>query len=777
MPTKQLAARRSIKISLVLSLASLNLAAFTQSKADSLLSGYSEKYKQEKISLIRDKEQYISGETIFAKGFVFTGYELSDISSNLFIEILDKRKKIISQSISPIYKGVSETSLKLPDSLSTGVYYLRAYTKRMLNFDERFQYLKPVIIYNPKEHYAIVADTSQWSFTAMPEAGKLIDGVPSKIVIRFLGSKININSITGTLSDKTSNSVLASFHPLDHNVALCKLTPAFGHIYEIRLTDSSKRVQTRVLPNVSASGVAMSMEQTDTTLTYTINFKNIPQNQTFRLIGTNNFDIVYKAKISSVDTIFRRTFTTKNMAKGVVRFSLFDDSFNLKAERLCFLTPDKPSAPQLNILKKNLTPRGENELAVKLDSNTICFIAAIDEGTDDVSHVDLISSLWLTSDFIDEIKSPSEYFHNVTNNKKEAIDALMMSEKWRRFDWGQLLSGNLPDTPFPDDNYLSYNGQILYKNKPVENASANLMFYFADSSRQLFQIKTDKTGHFQLNGLIFEGAASVTCYSGDKKFDNKLLKLTLTRDSGEKHYLSPLPQNNYITTTLDERLSGQILRSVQTLKNVAMAHDKSKQLQEVIVRAKAKSATQELDERLSSGRFYNPRETIYDFVNKDQKTGASTVAQWIRGRVPGDEKSFSYFVNEFQVQKTDLDIPVSDVAMIKVQGKGASHQIFIYLKTGAALQSAGYSTKAGSIAVAGYEKQNYPFEAPALTHNEETLGTDIRSLLLWSDFMLTEGETAIEHIKFTNNDHPKKIKISVIGLSNSIPFSFHRILL
>jgi len=62
-----------------------------QDKIDSALSQLSEQLPDENISLLVDKKYYVAGETIVFKAFVFSGYQLSNTSTNLSIDLLEQK--------------------------------------------------------------------------------------------------------------------------------------------------------------------------------------------------------------------------------------------------------------------------------------------------------------------------------------------------------------------------------------------------------------------------------------------------------------------------------------------------------------------------------------------------------------------------------------------------------------------------------------------------------------------------------------------------------------
>ncbi len=750
-------------------------AIYSQNRIDSLIHLLEANYQQEKIYLCRDKAEYISGESIFLKGFVFAGYQLSDISSNLFVEILDKQKNLIAKSVSPVFKGITETVVRLPDTISTGVYYLRAYTKWMLNFDERFQYAQPIVIYNPKTDVSFTPDLTKWDFRAVPEGEKLLDGVPAKLAIRFFDLERPTIVAKIKLFDRTENTVVEGFSPLDQNVAVCRFTPLFGHTYEAEVTDSFGMTRKQVLPQVVQSGVVLNVLQNDTSIDYLISSVRQPDVRSFRLVGTIDNIIVYKASIKMSGDVFSRSVSTKEFPAGVLRLSLFDDAYNLQAERLCFVYPKAPGTPNVRTIKKNLRARGENEVSIEADSSAILFVTAFDDEDGRVTSLpDIVSSFWLTSDFVREIKDAGQYFNDVSRDKKQALDGIMISEKWERFDWQKVLSGSFPKVIYQDDGYLAFSGQAEYKDKPFPGAKISFIVHYPDSTKQVLLVETDDDGKFVLRDLIFEESASIDYFLQDKKVDRIYFTIRFSPGLQWYPYKMMLPKNNLVAIKKDVRFEARLLNEINTLRNDAALNKRVKELEEVVVWTKTKSATQALNEKLSSGRFYNSRETIYDFVNKEQMTTATSVLQFVSARVLCDNyHPCSYFVDEFPVTRQDLSqILINDVAMIKIQGKLNAHIILVYLKTGGEFVGVNRNSGKNTISVAGYEKAENVRLNYSMPEYRNAISKDSRVVLLWSDLLVSDGQTENTRVIFFNNDFSKRIRVSVMGIDgNGEPFS------
>ena len=111
--------------------------AGAQTRLDNIRQMLEQAPVQEKVHLQLDNTCYYKGDTIWYKSYVVRADSLiySDMSRILYVELLSpdglvvKRENII---VSP--DGYSDGNFVLMDSLYSGYYEIRAYTRWMLNF-------------------------------------------------------------------------------------------------------------------------------------------------------------------------------------------------------------------------------------------------------------------------------------------------------------------------------------------------------------------------------------------------------------------------------------------------------------------------------------------------------------------------------------------------------------------------------------------------------------------------------------------------------------------
>ncbi len=157
-------------------------------------------------------------------------------------------------------------------------------------------------------------------------------------------------------------------------------------------------------------------------------------------------------------------------------------------------------------MKLNESPRASNTFSIHPDQNNSAYTVLVMDGSSENPEDEnsLLSTLWLTGDISSKIYKPAQYFTTDRNN--EALDALLISEKWKRFDWRTMMSGTFPIISNKPQPYISYKGKVTIMGKPAANTEVNLLFRMPENGNKLTQIKTDANGFFTLKGLVFEDA-------------------------------------------------------------------------------------------------------------------------------------------------------------------------------------------------------------------------------------------------------------------------------
>jgi hypothetical protein len=756
-----------------------------QSKLDIAIDNLEKNYSQEKVYILFDKDQYVAGDQLNFQSFVFDGYNLSSISKTLYVELYNQSKNLIDKKVILINEGRASGTFSLNKTLNEDIYFVRAYTNWMANFDSEWNFIKPIHIYNSTSKKKLVlSEESKWSITASPEGGTFIDQISTKIAVRLYSQGKSPKSWSGYLIDSEfPNEKLQSFKSLDENVAIFSMIPKFGKTYKIIVEDESGHSQITTLPLIQNSGVNLKIDNEQSGIKYTINAINLSNNlQNYTVVGIVSNRLAYKAKIKSKNQQVISTIPVNEIGQnGIMQISLFDEKDNLVAQRLSFLPLKKTNEITLENKNINNNTRTLNSFEIKQNSNHSSFTVLIKDITDleSSSKENILSHLFLQQDFKNPIKNPAQYFSKESN--KEALDAILISEKWKRFDWTKLIAGQKPVIKYNlvDNEFISYKARLALNSRPLANTDLNLVFKNNDGEPLLSQFTTDQNGDIFINNLNFEESYFVNYFlnSNNKQQDNLTLKLKLIIETD----ISKLnfPQTGYTLKEVDTDyiLPASVKKAFENAKNnEKILHDET-MIEEVKIIKRKSDAIKKLNDELTSGMFSSMNANIFDFVNDNQDALASRdILQWLQGRVAGLQMIMvepgkympvirgveaGIFLDEMNVDVEVIkNIDIGNIAMVKVI-KGnilIGNSILVYTRTANIKPSVqGASKNNNKVEIKAYDS---PTTFPTIDYSKDkykNLINDWRQNLYWNP------QFSNSKIIFFNNDNANNREITIIG--------------
>lgn len=776
------------------------LASFShihsQRSADKALQYINENLSQENIYILTDKDLYLSGETLWFNAMVFRNFTISELSTNFFIELYDKNKKQILRKRFPIFNGVAQGSFQIPESLSEDIYFVRAYTPMMSNLSEDFQYIKQIPIYNPSSPKKLVTDrSSSWSATAHPEGNSFIVGNQSKIAIRLHNIGIPPSQWEGYIIEKDHpEKKITTFKGLDENVGVFSLTPEKDKIYEVVITDNNGLQKSVVLPKASEKGISLQVVSEKDNIKYKI--KNTGESIPYYTVIANIGDqLVYKAKVNQLKDAFQ-TIPTNQLINSILQLTVFDDKENVLVSRICFVMPQK-----LNIATPEIKPeiistdkRALNTLEIKPLKDIINYSVAVfdPEFKKSLQDEDLLSSLWLTGVIRSKIDRPSQYFTEKRNT--EALDALLISEQWKTFDWKEIIKGNYPSIINNPSKYISYKGRVTLNAKPAPQQTLLMLVDGGRSGSEFFQVETDSNGEFFFDNMLFEKTIKITYqFNGAntalKSRTNVFINPTNTFIPLKKE-LPAIEGYQLVDRASDPSQPAEISKIIAAQKAKKEYDEKIITIEEVKLKAKKKDLTTELNNKLSSQLYRSMSETVFDFVNENQSAaGSQNILQWLQGRAAGLTINYENGIPTPYIRQTKANVyldemltdasalsglSVDNIAMVKIIKDGAigmsgggSGGVLIYTKRGDTKPV----TKANSLSemvnlnffvMEGYNtSEKYP-DSDYGNSELSKISSDHRPLLYWNPNMEIDSDTPAK-IDFYNNDTAKKFHFLIIG--------------
>lgn len=139
---------------------------------------------------------------------------------------------------------------------------------------------------------------------------------------------------------------------------------------------------------------------------------------------------------------------TDSLPIGIAQVTIFDAHLQPQAERLVFVNQHKQLYINMITNKTQYQPREEVQLSLSVrDQDSIPVqgnfsVAVVDEKNltmaDDKQHT-ILSQLLLSTDLKGEIYEPSFYFDPKEPKADTALDYVLLTHGWRRFEWKNLM--------------------------------------------------------------------------------------------------------------------------------------------------------------------------------------------------------------------------------------------------------------------------------------------------------------------------------------------------
>ncbi len=431
---------------------------------------------QEKVYVHTDNNCYFIGDTLWYKAYVVRADDLhpTNMSKMLYVELLapdgvvvDRQRVVVSD------KNYTCGQFALKDSLYSGYYEIRAYTRWMLNFnvtsrpytrDDRalfynYQmardyyrdweglYSRIVPVYSrPREagdydgKYMYARPKREVPFvkkdkllcTFFPEGGMLVNGLESRVAFEVTDQDGQALTLSGQLDGATA---VKSGHM---GRGTFTYTPADkGDRGQVSFTWNGS-THTFRLPKAEEAGAVVSLQNPD--------FDGDGQSPTFTLRSRGCTPAAYAVLCRGRLMLFGRlqgdgaiTPDVSQLATGVNELMVFDASGNVLAARPFFVNHHDMATPlRVTTDKTDYKPYEPIRLSITAADGTAGLPVSVslrDTRTDDSSYSDgnMLTDLLLSSDLKGFIASPAYYFESDDATHRRDLDVLLMVQGWRKY--------------------------------------------------------------------------------------------------------------------------------------------------------------------------------------------------------------------------------------------------------------------------------------------------------------------------------------------------------
>lgn len=331
----------------------------------------------EKTFLQTDRPVYRSGDMVFFKCFVMNALsgKPSRKSNILFVELVNEQDKPIRQALLNASQFKTDGSFLLPDTLASGHYWLRAYTKKSLHLPETSMYVQAIYVINastPDSHDfsagtvksspKIPADDSI-RVQFFPEGGTLVGGTETMVAIKATDANNDPAAVSGFVSDN-GDSVVARFFTNTAGLAKFRFFCWTWHTYQLHITRSRQPDLVYRFPPVNLFGAQVGIVEKNgiRKLRVVLEDSIFRKDKITYILGVSGDSLCFSGVgRGSYDQVLPEY----RFPKGIARFLLFDEKQRLLSERRTYINGNDPLI-QLTADKPNYSAREKAVLALQL---------------------------------------------------------------------------------------------------------------------------------------------------------------------------------------------------------------------------------------------------------------------------------------------------------------------------------------------------------------------------------------------------------------------------
>jgi hypothetical protein len=383
-----------------------------------------------------------------------------------------------------------------------------------------------------RKYFKIPDVEKTFDVSFFPEGGYAPSSVNTTIAFKALNTHGRSEDVKGEIFDD-QQQLCARFESSHLGMGRFKLSYAPGRKYYAVCTNKEKLSKRFDLPEPSENAISLKTVWEDNKLLVRVlksTDYNIPP-QTQLIVQMRGIPLYIEPWDQSKSYIaFEKDF----FPAGVAHLLLVDKDKNILSERLVFSSQNSALAKiTIELNKEKYQTRDKINLSVRItDENkaplpgsfSLAVVDATGANIDSTSNI--ISTLLLTSEIKGYIEDPASYLRHDSKKTEAALDVLMMTQGWRRYDIPNLLKGKLTKPlqyPVELGEEVSGKAEGVFSSLKEGNIS---LLALKDSVEGMELAKTDEKGRFVFKKLEYrEGTRYIIQATSNSKSKKAFLEM------------------------------------------------------------------------------------------------------------------------------------------------------------------------------------------------------------------------------------------------------------
>ena len=528
----------------------LNAQENTQlKKVSEKLAIYKEEFSPEKVYLQTDKDYYTNSDTLWFKTYIVDGisHNTSDKSRVVYVELVDSKQNVIA--LRKIYAGFDGGSgdIALVENIEEGIYFLRAYTKYMLNDEEPVLFQKEIMIWTTainsnkksqkvskkrREKEVITKEitaklSSRPIVQFFPEGGNLVAGLNNVLGFKVTNEEGTGIALEGKIIDE-NGSLISMFSTYEFGLGRVqfKVEPNIDYFAEIEIEG---KVAKYSIPKPMDKGYVLQISNRGEYFQIRVAANLVDGLNGLLLVGHLRGETFLEHLIeNNLKDIYEIRLSTTELDDGVATFTLFTPNGEPVCERLVFIeNPNKSidlsvktDVSNYGFRKKvNVDLTVVNEMGVPLSGNFSMSVVSQNALKNEAKTIK--SWLLLNSDLGGTVENPNYFFEDDSKSRKNLLDILMLTHGWRRFVWNQLGTNQAGvKLLYPPEKGIIVNGKTVSLKNRQEPLKTSVSLTITEPSAYKEDALSDSQGKFSFGPMIFRdsiNAAIKAVYDLDSK--------------------------------------------------------------------------------------------------------------------------------------------------------------------------------------------------------------------------------------------------------------------
>jgi TonB-dependent SusC/RagA subfamily outer membrane receptor len=342
------------------------------------------------------------------------------------------------------------------------------------------------------------------------EGGNMINGIPARVAFKAIGTDgLGVN-IKGVITN--NKGVTVAQLPASHlGMGSFDITPQAGETYKAQITYPDGSAGVVNLPQATNGGYVLRVSDNGPQ-DLKVTIASAKGAGSFAVVGQSAGKVYFSAKSTPGNNVFSAVVPKSKFPSGIAQFTLFSASGDPMNERLVFIqNPDDRLNITVSADNQTYSTRQKVRLNINATNNSgkpaisSLSVSVTDENkvpVNENTEANIFADLLLTGDLKGYVEQPAYYF-NTQNDKTHAdLDALMLTQGYRRLEWKNVLNGTPRPNLYAQQSTFTISGRITTPSgAPVPNGKVELINF--DDGLLKLDTKTDPNGRFAFTDIIY----------------------------------------------------------------------------------------------------------------------------------------------------------------------------------------------------------------------------------------------------------------------------------